>query len=342
MAAKVISLINYKGGVGKTVSTFNIGFGLAFLNEQKVLLIDLDPQCSLSTICLNALGRTQHRKIDVSNLSEDSTINSVIKDYLLIGNNNPNIKINDVITKLPYTRHNGNLFHNVDFISATMFDSRQGTYEKGLDDLEIDIARNYSRHISAIELTTIFARFFLDTNLQNLYDYIIFDCPPVNNIITQNALAVSDYYLIPTIMDDMSSNGINHLKNIIEKSIFEELYNNNKRIIENSSSSSPYSYLKRTPKLLGIFETMRKTQVKYNNRKSIKDRFGKLLFDQIIYNHKPTADSSSQGISCFSVNINANRPQYSPHINYGNLVLEMLNRMGINKKNNGIAPNNWL
>lgn len=342
MPAKVISLINYKGGVGKTVSTFNIGFGLAFLNEQKVLLIDLDPQCSLSTICLNALGRTQNKKIDVSNYPEDSTINSVIKDYLSIGNNNPNVNINNVVTKLPYTRHNGSLFHNVDFISATMFDSRQGTYEKGLDDLEIDIARNYSSQISALDLTTIFARFFLDTDLQNLYDYIIFDCPPANNIITQNALVVSDYYLIPTIMDAMSSNGINHLKNLIEKSIFEELYNNNKRIIDNSPSNSPYSYLKHAPKLLGIFETMRKTTVIYNNRKSIKDRFGDLLFDQIIYHHKPTADSSSQGLSCFSVNINADRPQYSPHMNYGNLVLEMLNRMGVNKANNGVAPNTWL
>lgn len=35
MSAKIISMINYKGGVGKTVSTYNIGFGLAFLMMQK-------------------------------------------------------------------------------------------------------------------------------------------------------------------------------------------------------------------------------------------------------------------------------------------------------------------
>ena len=31
--AKIISVINYKGGVGKTVSAFNIAAGLNFLNH---------------------------------------------------------------------------------------------------------------------------------------------------------------------------------------------------------------------------------------------------------------------------------------------------------------------
>ena len=44
--AKLISITNYKGGVGKTVSAFNIAAGLNFLNGNSVLLIDLDPQCS--------------------------------------------------------------------------------------------------------------------------------------------------------------------------------------------------------------------------------------------------------------------------------------------------------
>lgn len=45
---KVISLINQKGGVGKTTSSINIGKSLADLNY-KVLMIDADPQCDLST-----------------------------------------------------------------------------------------------------------------------------------------------------------------------------------------------------------------------------------------------------------------------------------------------------
>jgi chromosome partitioning protein len=48
MTCKIISLFNQAGGVGKTTITQNIGYHLA-QNHQKVLLIDLDPQASLTS-----------------------------------------------------------------------------------------------------------------------------------------------------------------------------------------------------------------------------------------------------------------------------------------------------
>ncbi|MDX2305496.1 MAG: ParA family protein [Microscillaceae bacterium] len=47
MTTHVISLINHKGGVGKTTSTLNLGKALSML-DKRVLIIDIDPQANLS------------------------------------------------------------------------------------------------------------------------------------------------------------------------------------------------------------------------------------------------------------------------------------------------------
>jgi chromosome partitioning protein len=48
---KVVSFINYKGGVGKTTTTYHVGCSLAQHHNKRVLLVDIDPQTNLTFLC---------------------------------------------------------------------------------------------------------------------------------------------------------------------------------------------------------------------------------------------------------------------------------------------------
>ena len=76
----IIAIINQKGGVGKTTTSINLGYGLALLGR-KVLLIDLDPQAHSSIVLTtepnNSLGTMRDVLVNKKNIRDVITKTSI-------------------------------------------------------------------------------------------------------------------------------------------------------------------------------------------------------------------------------------------------------------------------
>jgi len=79
--ARIYTILNQKGGVGKTTTTINLGAYLAQFG-QRVLLIDIDPQAN-ATSCLGIDKRTVEYGIYQTLLQEDGAIDAILHNERL-------------------------------------------------------------------------------------------------------------------------------------------------------------------------------------------------------------------------------------------------------------------
>lgn len=182
MKGKTIAIVNQKGGVGKTATTFNLGTSLA-ADGKKVLLVDLDQQGDL-TYCL---GYEEPDDLD-------GTIAELMEIYLDYDSYYPDV-VEKYISKNDYGSEE--FSYSVDYLTCNC---EMSAVETGL--------------VNAVSREYILKN--LISEVKNDYDYILLDCAPSLGMITINALVAADSVLIPLCAKKLSSKGLNLLvKNIL-------------------------------------------------------------------------------------------------------------------------------
>lgn len=199
--AKRISVINFKGGVGKTTFSFQFAAGLARFHEARVLMMDMDHQSSLSIVSLTAPHWQQM-------VSAQRTVGEIFKPF--VGNSPfPGAGlIEKRAIKAPYW---GQHYANLDIVPASL----------ELDDIEIELTASHQGNAIQSEWNkrTLVCRWIEETGIDGDYDYIVFDCPPATKIVSQNAIAASHGYIVPVIPEAVMERGAPHLVAMIHAGI---------------------------------------------------------------------------------------------------------------------------
>ena len=182
--ARVISLINLKGGVAKTTTTVALAEALATVFGKRVLVIDLDPQTNATTILI---GEKKWKKIN----GKGWTLATLFKDAIDPDNKSFNLK--------------KTLVKGVsDVQGATTLDLLPSSLDLIYVQDKLAIAPPGQFYaVTPIDLLRIAVKPILEH-----YDIVLIDCPPNLGIITLNGLRISEGYIIPTVPDVLSTYGI--------------------------------------------------------------------------------------------------------------------------------------
>ena len=226
----VISVINYKGGVGKTTITANLGAELA-RRGRRVLLIDIDPQASLTFSFIPP-------EEWVRNYAESKTLRNWFQSF----QDNQPINLRDIIftpKKVAKRLKEQGSEGQLDLISSHL----------DLINIDLELATKLGG-ANIKEFSKNFLKIYgaLSKGIQQLdsedYDFVLIDCPPNFNIVTKAAIAASSHLLIPATPDYLSINGIFYLTK--RHTGFINDYNN--YIIPEKNES--YSLI--SPSILGV------------------------------------------------------------------------------------------
>ena len=186
-----ISLLNMKGGVGKTTLAVNLAWYICRKRSKRVLLIDLDPQFNTSQYTMSYDEWADHK-------SKKGTVADIILE--------PQKARMKVKKK---TKHSG----DAQLIQKCIF-----VREESLDGGRLDILPS-ELDLSAAVKNPHTVAFKLEKSLENVrknYDYVFIDCAPTDSVLTETALMASDFILTTVKPDRFSVLGYAQIQEVLE------------------------------------------------------------------------------------------------------------------------------
>ena len=191
----VVSVINYKGGVGKTTLTANLAAELAW-RGYRVLMVDLDAQASLT---FSFITPDDWQK----NYADSRTIKSWFDSF----ESGTPLPLPDIIfTPARMAKVLSGREGSVDLIASHL----------GLINVDLELATKLGgANLTQAKRNFLSVHSMLAKGLTEIdserYDVVLIDCPPNFNIVTKTAIIASDYILVPARPDYLSTLGIDYL-----------------------------------------------------------------------------------------------------------------------------------
>jgi len=200
--AIVATVMNMKGGVGKTTVSMHLGGALARYNfkgqskpDRKVLLIDYDPQFNLTQAYLSAkkyYDLELNRKTIISVLQDESVNLDPYKLQVPCSSQPPSV--DDLAVPIDSFKDGSCL----DIVPSTL---DLMYVALGRADTQIDI------------IETRFSKFI--SKCRKVYDLTLIDCHPAGSIMTKTALSNSDHVIIPVVPERYAVRGIGLMMDFI-------------------------------------------------------------------------------------------------------------------------------
>jgi len=177
--ATTVSMINMKGGVGKTTLAFNLAYHAAWSKNHRVLAVDLDPQANLSQYFM---GAEKYLEYVAAN---KPTVVEIFEQFSLPTRKHPS----------PTAVQPAKVVHHLrKWNDGSLLD---------LVPSRLELAWTLK---NPTEKAHLLPKFLM--KLQGQYDLIMIDCAPTESILTTAAYLSSRYIIVPVKPEFLATIGL--------------------------------------------------------------------------------------------------------------------------------------